>query len=380
MRKRTIAIAGLLGVIAIAAGGFGLWIAALPPGATAAPEPVPAAETAAMLEALRPPLRERPVIAVIGINDAAETTDYLMPTGILRRANVADVYLVATEEGPVRLYPALTVQPDKTIADFDATYPEGADYVIVPAMSRDDDPAVIAWLQQQAAKGSIIVSVCAGAKVIAAAGLLDNRRGTTHWFYRRELLQENPTITYVADRRIVVDRGVATTTGITASLPMALTLVEAIAGRAKAETVAAEIGIEVWDAGHDSEAFQLTRPFVTTVMANVLQFWQREDLDLPLQADFDAVSLALVADAWSRTYRSRTLTSSASDTPLADRDGIVILPDRVAAEAGDYAIAAPGLTKPALALDQALDAIGARYGEATTNVVAMQLEYPRYTP
>ena len=46
--------------------------------------------------ALKPPKRQRPVIAVIGINDATETTDYLMPTGILRRADVADVLLLAT--------------------------------------------------------------------------------------------------------------------------------------------------------------------------------------------------------------------------------------------------------------------------------------------
>ena len=47
---------------------------------------------------------------------------------------------VATEPGPVELYPALTVEPDATVAAFDARYPDGADYVIVPAMSRDDDP------------------------------------------------------------------------------------------------------------------------------------------------------------------------------------------------------------------------------------------------
>ena len=66
-------------------------------------------ETAAITEALRPPKRERPVVAVIGLNDATETTDYIMPTGILRRADVADVYLVASQAGPVRLYPALQV-------------------------------------------------------------------------------------------------------------------------------------------------------------------------------------------------------------------------------------------------------------------------------
>ena len=376
MRKRSIALLAVAGVVVLGLGGFGGWLMTLPGDtAVAAPEPVPEAETSALLEALQPPKRERPVIAVIGLNDATETTDYLMPTGILRRADIADVQLVATAEGPVKLFPALTVAPDTTIAAFDAAYPDGADFVIVPAMSRDDDPAVMAWLRRQAEKGSTIIGVCAGAKVVAAAGLLDGRRGTTHWFYLREMLGKHPDITYVADRRLVADGKVITSTGISASIPVALTLIEAIAGREKAASVAAEIGIERWDASHDSDAFRFTRPFATTVMGNVVQFWARDSYDIALTPEFDAVSLALVADAWSRTYRSRATTSAASGEAIADRDGIRIVPDVVEAGAGE-ALAAPGMMQPAAALDGALDGIAARYGEPTAKVVAMQLEYP----
>ena len=129
-----------------------------------------------MLASLRPTKRERPLVAVIGINDATETTDYLVPTGILRRADVADVMMLATRPGPVQLYPALKVEPDATITEFDANHPDGADYVIVPAMSRDDDPAALAWLRSQAEKGAKIIGICAGAKVVGASGLLDGRR------------------------------------------------------------------------------------------------------------------------------------------------------------------------------------------------------------
>jgi putative intracellular protease/amidase len=343
--------------------------------AVAAPQPVPEAEAAALLEALQPPKRERPVIAVIGINDATETTDYLLPTGILKRADIADVQLIATGEGPVKLFPALTVEPDTTVAQFDAAYPDGADFVIVPAMSRDDDPAVMAWLTQQADKGSVIIGVCAGAKVVAAAELLDNRRGTTHWFYLREMLGKHPSIDYVADRRFVADGGVITTTGISASIPLALTLIEAIAGRAKAESVATQIGIERWDASHDSDAFRFTRPFATTVMGNVAQFWARDAYHIALTPQFDAVSLAIVADAWSRTYRSRATTNAATEAAVADRDGIRIVPDVAGLPAGE-ALASPGMMQPAMALDEALAGIAARYGAPTARVVSMQLEYP----
>src|SRR5690606_17534144 len=182
---------GLIVVVILAAGGFALWLATLPPDIAAAAPPVPASETAAMLEALQPPKRQRPVVAVIGLNDATETTDYVVPAGILRRADIADVLMLAAGAGPVHLYPALNaVDPDATIAEFDAAHPEGADYVIVPAMSRDDDPAVLAWLRQQADKGAIVIAVCAGARIAGAAGLLDGRRATTHWYYRKALLRD----------------------------------------------------------------------------------------------------------------------------------------------------------------------------------------------
>ena len=80
---------GAFALLIIIGGG---WIASLPAAPTdvAAP-PIAQEERDAMIAALKPPKRQRPLVAIIGINDATETTDYLMPYGILRRADVADV-------------------------------------------------------------------------------------------------------------------------------------------------------------------------------------------------------------------------------------------------------------------------------------------------
>lgn len=359
--------------------GFGGWIFTLPSTTAAAePPPVPRQEHDAMLAALKPPKRERPLVAMIGINDATETTDYLMPVGILRRADVADVLMLATGSGPVQLYPALKVAPDASIAQFDAAHPEGADYVIVPAMSRDDDPAALAWIRSQAGKGAKIVGICAGAKVVGAAGLLDGRRATTHWYYLREMLEGSPTAHYVPDRRMVSDANVATTTGISASMPMMLTLIEAMAGRTKAQAVARDLGVDRWDARHASGAFRFTRPFATTVLANRMAFWNREELGISLVQGMDEVSLALVADAWSRTYRSSVITSGTSKSPVVTANGIRVLPDRdTAGLPENRRVATFTDQRPARALDAALHAIEERYGERTAHVVTMQLEYPR---
>lgn len=380
MNRRIILWGGASLAVALAVLGGG-WLLSLPPApATRAAPAISSDETAATVVALKPRKRarerERPLIAIIGVNEGTETTDYLMPYGILRRADVADVVAVATKPGPVTLYPALKVEPQATVTEFDGKHPDGADYVIVPAMHRDDDPDVLQWIRNQSEKGALIVSVCAGAKVVAAAGLLDGKRATTHWYYLKELREKHPTISYVADRRIVVDDGVATTTGITASMPMMLTLIEAIAGRDKAEMVGRDLGLPYWDARHDSSAFKFTRPFALTAIGNTLAFWNREEFGIALLPGIDEVSLALTADAWSRTYRSRAVTFAAK--AVESREGLRILPDQLAADWPDESLL-PAIDDkaPAAALDDTLRAIGKRYGTRTADFVAMQLEYPR---
>src|SRR5262245_34405262 len=194
---------GGLGAAALLVTIGGTWIMSLPqaPAARAAP-PLAQEEADAMLAALKPPKRRRPLIAIVGVNDGTETTDYLMPYGILRRAEIGEVVALATRPGPVTLFPALKVESQATVADFDVQHPRGADYVIVPAMSRDDDPAALKWINSQAAKGATVIGICAGAMVVGNAGLLDGKRATTHWYYLDALRGRHPTVDYVADRRL----------------------------------------------------------------------------------------------------------------------------------------------------------------------------------
>ena len=355
----------------------GAWIFLLPPAsAVGAATPIARQESEATIAALKPPKRLRPLVAIVGANDGTETTDYLMPYGILKRADVADVVALGIEPGAVTLYPALRVAPEGTVAEFDARHPLGADYVIVPAMRRDDDAAVLQWIRSQAAKGAIVIGVCAGAKIVANAGLLDGKRATTHWYYLEQLRDEHPTLRYAPDRRFVVDSKIATTTGIAASMPMSLTLIEAIAGPNKARAVARNLGVKHWDARHDSSAFGFTRPFASTAIGNRLAFWKHEQLGLGLEPGMDEVSLALVADAWSRTYRSRAVTFAGSAGAVETRNGIRIIPDQVATNwPAERLLPAIGGRQPRASLNAALDGIAARYGARAADFVTTQLEY-----
>ncbi len=358
------------------------WWACASPGAAEVGAAVDAVPAAAAVSPLALPLRSgsslgaagaRPVIAVLALNEGTETTDFLVPHAVLRQAQVGVVEAVAPQPGPVVLMPALEVEGVRDFASFDAAYPAGADIVVVPAMHRDDDPAVRAWLQRQAAQGAVVVAVCSGARVVGQAGLLEGRRFTGHWYDRSTLLRRHAGAVHVPGLRYLADGPVVTTTGVSASLPVSLALVAAPAS-ARARAVAEELGLATWHAVHRSDRFGLGLAQVWTLAANTALFWRHERIELAVADGADDVALALAADAWSRTYRSQAVAVN----PLIPAQAVRLRSGLVLRVAPPQAAAIPAAVPggpPACALRATLHAIGQRYGNGTRQWVATQLEY-----
>lgn len=100
------------------------------------------------------------------------------------------------------------------------------------------DPALVAWLRQRAQKARRVASVCTGAFLLAAAGLLDGRRAVTHWKDCARLAERFPAVRVEPDPIFVRDGEVWTSAGVTAGIDLALALVEEDFGRAVALAVA----------------------------------------------------------------------------------------------------------------------------------------------
>ncbi len=354
--------------------------------ATASAEPASTIRDAAtqaragLLDALAKRSRT-PVVAVIALNAGTETTDFLVPYAVLKRAGVGQVEAVAVDAGDVELMPALRIAPDTTLTDFDARHPHGADIVIVPAMHVDDDPRVLGWLQRQADSGALIVGICAGAKVLSRAGLLRHRRFTGHWYDGDALRSDNPAGRYVPDVRYLHDDGVVTTTGVTASLPLALTLVEGIAGSERAAEVAGAYGVTDVSAHHTSAGFRLNTRRLWTIARNWMAFWRHETLAIPVSDGVDDVSLALAADAWSRTWRSQAIavpanTANTTQASVKLASGLQLIQQTGHVTTSAHTITlSPDITAMA-SFTQTLGAIERRYGAPTRDIVTLALEYP----
>jgi putative intracellular protease/amidase len=319
----------------------------------------------------------RPLIAVIGENDGTEVTDFVIPYGVLSASGVADVVDVSVHSGPLHMMPVMTIEAKESIASFDAKHPGGADYVIVPAVHRSTDETLIKWVQAQAHAGATIVGVCDGVWVVGRAGLLENRVATGHWYSRSGLAGEFPHTRWVRDRRYVEDGPLITTTGVTASLPVSLALVERIGGADRAAALARELGVSSWAPVHRSDDFQLTARHAATAAVNWLEFWRYDRIGIPITAGVDEISLSFTGDALGRTYRSTVFTVGDGERIVSKR-GLTIIPDRRgdAADLDRVDALPPAGVPPAQSLDRALDTITRAYGPNTAKFVALQIEYP----
>lgn len=321
--------------------------------------------------------RSKPIVAVIAENRFTELTDYVIPYSILKQADVADVFALGMREGAIQMFPALRLQAQLSALQFDTLHPTGADYVIVPAVHYSDDPALLSWVRTQAKKGASIIGICDGVWVLAHAGLLEQKQAVGHWYSFDDLTKQFPQTQFVKNKRYLADGNIVTTTGVSASLPVSLALVEAIAGKAKANSVAAELGITEWTNLHHSADFKLSGKHIWTASWNWLSFWDKDKFATPLTDKLDELTLALMTDAFSRTYRSSVRTYAKE--PVTSLRGLHILPDMVQANSDDALPSLPSDVQPGQTLEWALQQIAQRYGDRSASFVALQMEYP-YSP
>lgn len=344
------------------------------------------AQTAAGTLELKPG-RERAVVAVVALNAGTEVTDFLAPYGILNQAG-AEVTAVAPTMAPVALWPASAVRPDADFAAFDAAYPEGADIVIVPAMIEAGDAAVVAWLRAQAATGALMVSICEGASTLAETGLLDGKRATGHFYEHDSRAKRYPAVAWQRNIRYVEDEGVISSAGVSASLPVSLMLAERLAGAERAREIAAAYGVADYGPEHDSEAFGIGVPEVTTALKNMAFGWPRAHYLIEVRDGVDEIDMAFPLDFAARTYRGSSATLAATPE-IRTRHGLVVIADATgeaprsarlvrlpgAPESG--ADAAVTLANPATLREDFLAFIGDDLGPGTAHFVATQLEYPK---
>jgi transcriptional regulator GlxA family with amidase domain len=164
----------------------------------------------------------------------------------------------------------------------------------------------LAYVRAAAGRVRRVASVCSGAFVLAAAGLLDGRRATTHWGRAAEFARAYPQIRVEPDRIFVRDGAVWTSAGITAGIDLALALVAEDLGEAAAKRAAQQLVVYHRRPGGQSQFSALLEADRPGSRFSPLLAWARERLDERLPVDRLAERAAMSPRHFARAFAAET--------------------------------------------------------------------------
>jgi transcriptional regulator GlxA family with amidase domain len=191
---------------------------------------------------------------------------------------------------------------------------EHADTVIVPALCEayDEPPAdLVAAVKTARANGARIVSLCSGAFVLAAAGILDGRPATTHWFYADEMTRRYPAVRLNPSVLYVDDGDVLTSSGTSAGIDLCLHIVARDHGAAIANALARRLVAPAQRSGGQAQYIEPPAAGRAEASLAPLLDWMRVHLQEPLTV----ADLARQASMTERTL-IRQFFATTGNTPI----------------------------------------------------------------
>ncbi|GLF98424.1 GlxA family transcriptional regulator [Streptomyces yaizuensis] len=252
---------------------------------------------------------ERSLLVVLfdGVQSLDVTGPVEVFTGARRAVHDPAAYPLRTASltgAPVRTTSGLQLVPDVSLADAPRAHT-----LVVPGGdgTRNPDPALVEWLRAHGPYAERLVSVCTGALLLGAAGLLDGRRATTHWAACELLARAHPSVTVEPDPIFVRDGNVLTSAGVTAGIDLALALVEEDHGREAALTVARHLVVFLRRPGNQAQfSAQLSAQTAHRAPLREVQRWIAEHPGDDLSVAALAARAALSPRHFARAFRAET--------------------------------------------------------------------------
>ncbi|REK84415.1 helix-turn-helix domain-containing protein [Streptomyces inhibens] len=267
------------------------------------------------------PIPHRVVIAVFPDVDLLDVTG---PAEVFALANRVtggragyEVRLAGPEAGPVVTSAGVRLLADLAFAEVGAA----VDTLLVPGAVdlKPDGPVarvdntVVEWVKATAPHARRIASVCVGAHLLAAAGLLDGRRATTHWSTAAQLAAEHPQVRVDADPIFIRSGRVWTGAGISTCMDLTLALVAEDHGEELALAVARQLVVYLKRQGGQSQfSVPLSRPPAARRDIDELRVFITEHLDDDLSATALAGRMCLSERHFARVFRQETGTGPAA--------------------------------------------------------------------
>lgn len=259
---------------------------------------------------------------VIVAYDNHQLLDFAGPVEVFETANAllgrsAYRRIVATPDGNrVRTSSGIEIGADTSLASVAAEFESVDTLMVVGGLGTDHatkDRRIVAPLVQIASCSRRVTSVCTGSLVLAAAGLLDGHRATSHWSMCDHLARRYPGISVEPDQIYVRDRNRWTSAGVTAGIDLALALVEDDYGSELAHTIARWLVVFTRRPGGQSQfSTQLRMQAARTPAIRTIQQWIPDHLE----DDLSVAALAKRAEMSERNF-ARVFRAEIGETPAS---------------------------------------------------------------
>jgi transcriptional regulator GlxA family with amidase domain len=270
----------------------------------------------------------RVVIVALGPVQALDVTGPAEVLAMAGRTGEYAVEVVSPGGAPVETGSGFALAPAGALEDVRG--PLDTLLVAGGAGARHAPDEVVARVRTLASRARRVTSVCTGAYVLAAAGLLDGRRATTHWEYCDDLQRRHPGVAVERDPIFVVDGPLRTSAGVTAGMDLALALVEEDLGPRAALEVARWLVLFVKRPGGQAQfSAQLAAQSAAREPLRELQAWMTDHLAEDLSVPALAARACMSERNFARAFKAET-----GMTPAVYVEALRVERARLALESG----------------------------------------------
>jgi transcriptional regulator GlxA family with amidase domain len=260
---------------------------------------------------------QSPIVAFL-VASPFELLDLTGPAAVFSYPTVSDKpyysfrILTTTSVGPVESMGGITISDTRTFSDYTGLIDT---LIVVGGLGsiEHQSPELLEWLRKRASRIRRIASVCTGAFILAASGLLDGRRVATHWRYCDLFASRFKQLKIERDPIFIKDGKFYTTAGVSAGIDLALALVEEDLGHSAAATVARELVLFLRRPGNQAQFSELLaqQEQLDDDRMRDLLVWTRSNLARNLDVRTLAEVVAMSPRTFARRFQSQFGTTPA---------------------------------------------------------------------
>ena len=279
-------------------------------------------QTALRLEGAYPPAPalalDKPTIAIVVGRDDTEISDVIAPYVVFKASAAFNVVTVAETRRPTRLTGGLEILPDFTFTELNQVLGRSPAVIIVPNIPDINANATLrTWVRDHGRGSSITMSICAGAAMLAATGLLDGQRATSHWGDILWIERVYPQVNWLRGLRYVDNGRTISTAGVLSGIDGALHLIARLRGPDLARRVASDLDYRARYLEHPAMRQLTFEPSDAIFPLNLLFRWERSTEAVALYVGVNELTLSALYDTPPPMLPSRLLS-------LAPAGGVVV--------------------------------------------------------